>query len=50
MGNQRKSNTERGRKFISILRDLDDNDPASELDSATFYFVRGPKMITHLSL
>ena len=50
MDNQRKSSTERRRTFSSNLRDLGDNDPASELDSATFYFVKGPKITTHLSL
>lgn len=50
LGNQRRSIPERGRKFISILEDLGDNDLASDLDLATFYFVKRLKMVAQLSM
>lgn len=46
---ERVAQTEAG-AFISMLKDLCDSNPALELGSAIFYFIKGPKMINQLSL
>lgn len=38
------------KKHISTLKDLGDSNPALELGSATFYFIKVSKMINQLSL
>jgi len=46
---ERVAQTEAG-TFISMLKDLRDNNPALELGSAIFYFIKDPKIINQLSL